>query len=118
MHSDLIFPQFGGYSPVLPAPINMSILSLFQEAMAPDRPRSGPARVALEMRRALSFQFLHKYFEARTHERALDIICRAWKDRGQFCLYLRNFSLGARTADPERCTLPDGSPAFVTGVDM
>ena len=119
MRSDLIFPRFGGYSPVLPAPINNSILSLFQEAMDPNRPRSGPERNLLEVRRALSFELLHKYFEARTHQLAVDLIRRLWSDNGPFCLYLRNFGLGASSSAPEIVgTLPDQATLVVRGVDM
>lgn len=119
MRSDLIFPRFGGYSPVLPAPINTSILSLFQEAMDPDRPREGAERTALEMRRALSFKLLHNYFEARTHQLAAELVRRVWSDNGPFCLYLRNFGLGASSSEPEIIgTLADESPLVVRGVDM
>lgn len=96
----MIFPGFGGYSPILPAPVNTSILALFQEAMDRDRPRSGPGREMLEMRREVSFDVLHRYVNAQSHERACEIVKRAWATGDRFCLYLRNFTLGARTLEP------------------
>jgi len=115
----MITPPFGGYSPVLPAPINIGIQALFQEAMDRNRPRTGSQREALELRREVSFGFLHEYFEAETHERAIDLIKNVWKQREPFCLYLRNFGLGSRTSEPAfGRPLADGTVPYMIGADM
>ncbi len=69
--------------------------------MDPGRPRSPSERVALEVRRDGHFDLLHKEFERRLHERAVKIIELAWFEHSPFCLYLRNFGLGAQTSRRE-----------------
>jgi hypothetical protein len=92
---------FSGISPVLPPIINSMILQLYLAARDPARPRSGAEREALEANFSLALHTLHHHFEKSTHDAAVAIVMKAWKQHGPFALYLRSHSFGARIGEPK-----------------
>jgi hypothetical protein len=94
-----LMPTFKGQSPVLPPVINGALVALFEPTIHPGYPEGGEQRAALASDRLLALDLLHKFFEARGHERALGIIRHAWERREGIALYLRNFDLGGRLMD-------------------
>lgn len=55
-------------------------------------------RDTLNRRRVTAINFLTSYFDerAQSQRRAEEIVNRCWNTKAPFCLYLRNFGLGAR----------------------
>lgn len=111
-----------GYLPPL---IEGSLINLMSDSFLNRNPLSRTEQEALDWRRAMSLSMVHNYTQGQWlgNNQAIEIITKAWRDSGAFCLYLRNFGLGAKrqplsVTEKERIQLEFGieKPKF-TSID-
>jgi hypothetical protein len=86
-------PPFIGY---LPPVVDGVLLELVNMSYRDYPPRRGRTGAQLSQERKMAIDSLRLQFRAKPHYRALEIMARAMEQQKPFCLYLRNFGLGAR----------------------
>jgi hypothetical protein len=102
-------PPFIGYSPPV---IDGTLLELVNMSYPDYPPRRGRNGAQLAEERRLAIDGLQIVFEQRPHERAMAILAEAMRECKPYCLYLRNFDLGARTYHSN--VAPYGIPQMAT----
>jgi hypothetical protein len=109
-------PPFVGY---LPPATDGVLLELVNMSYPDYPPRRGRTGAQLSQDRKLAIDTLRIQFKQRPHRRALEILAGSMRRRTPFCLYLRNFGLGARTykAGDDPFGLPQAMTAVRTGFD-
>lgn len=85
----------------LPPSIDGVLIDLMRDSPPNRDPLPLDEQRALDWRRAIALQVAHDFIERRRqgHDQAVEIISKAWQERTAFCLYLRNFGLGARGSE-------------------
>ena len=86
-------PPFMGY---LPPVVDGTLLELMNMSYPDYPPRAGRTGAQLSESRLLALDSLRRFFKEKPHQRAAEIVGEAVLRQTPFCLYLRNFGLGAR----------------------
>jgi len=86
-------PPFIGY---LPPVVDGVLLELVNMSYKDYPPRRGRTGAQLSEDRKLAIDSLRLHFKNKPHQRAVEIVVNAMRQRKPFCLYLRNFGLGPR----------------------
>jgi len=86
-------PPFIGY---LPESVDGLLLELVNMSYQDYPPRRGRTGAQLSQERKLAIDSLRLHFKEKPHQRSVEIITDALEQQTPFCLYLRNFDLGAR----------------------
>jgi len=80
----------------LPPVVDGVLLELVNMAHKDYPPRRGRTGAQLAQDRKMAIDSLRLHFKEKPHQRSAVIIANAMRQRKPFCLYLRNFGLGAR----------------------
>jgi len=80
----------------LPSVVDGVLLELFNGSYKDYPPRRGRTGAQLSQERKLAIDGLRLRFKEKPHQRAVEIVTNAVRQVTPFCLYLRNFGLGAR----------------------
>ncbi|HEX7956858.1 MAG TPA: tetratricopeptide repeat protein, partial [Pyrinomonadaceae bacterium] len=102
-------PPFIGY---LPPVVDGTLLELVNMSNKDYPPRRGRTGAQLSHDRKMAIDGLRLFFKERPHQRAMEIMAASMRGRKPFCLYLRNFGLGARLYHSSH--KPYGVPQMVT----
>lgn len=86
-------PPFIGY---LPPIVDGTLLELHNISYKDYPPRRGRTGAQLSESRILAIDSLRVFFKQKPHQRAIEVVANATRNRKPFCLYLRNFALGPR----------------------
>jgi len=86
-------PPFIGY---LPPVVDGVLLELVNMSYKDYPPRMGRTGAQLAESRILAIDNLRLFFKQKPHQRAIEVVAHAMRERKPFCLYLRNFALGPR----------------------
>jgi hypothetical protein len=86
-------PPFTGY---LPPIVDGTFLELHNISYKDYPPRRGRTGAQLSESRILAIDSLRVFFKQKPHQRALEVVANATRNRKPFCLYLRIFALDPR----------------------
>lgn len=116
LHDDTLPPFFGYLPPV----VDGVLLELVNGSYRDYPPRQGRTGAQLSQDRKLAIDSAWRHFKERPHQRAIKIVANAMRGRKPFCLYLRNFGLGAcvHPARDDPFGLPQMMTLMPTGFDV
>src|ERR1700683_1066452 len=96
---------FIGYLPPIVDGVLLELVNMSYKDYPPRRGRTG---AQLSGSRIHAIDSLRVFFNQKPHQRAIEVVANAMRERKPFCLYLRNFALGPRVypARPDPFELP------------